>query len=964
VQRDAVLSWLMQSMPPAGFTSLRRRYLNQQRAAHQEMMNVHDPIFAGLRQETAHWLSALHSSVSDSYQLSNLEEYKQHVKRVFNDIKGNFLESLYSHVQKKKDAAEKDFILYLDHIFEKYESGATGLEHLVYALQWAQATQETQDKQQKAREERYIIVFNALNEARTAYEQDQNKYEEGHDWSCMPGLDERILDTMGMIKRSLEPEIPLKQQPSYKQYATHATDEFLSADGQPSSLFNSLCMRALMPAYKTETIFISGYELTQDQQLIEAARAVYLEDQKLAVQAAQDSYIQWCQGQETLASLPPSLERTDLRRQQAWLYSAFQEFLDIKTEEDGSQTIKGLYEEQALQDLLIKKFNTKISNPATIKEQPWAQGLVIETTRSLAVVADQPVIFESAFDANYAFKMSDEEFMELIAQNTGITLDHVQLLTALMAGGKGLSWFKESLLADKPIPCLAVAALETKLNEIKSDLLALSLRQIKRDPFAYFRHLVDDRGLIEAVAAIINHQGMNHLTLPCQDTLLANVADQVTDRNRRNHLATLCVEHGFSITLRILLSEDPKVDVNYIDQSRSRLSLLETAISNGHIQIVNILLDASVNINALNDDGCTPLWIASNGHVEIVKALLKASESKGTDHVNIADKYGNTPLFRAAIDGCTEIARTLIAVGAGINIVNKYGFSPLFFAASGGHRDVVSLLIEAGADINIENKDRDTPIFQAVYLGDRDVVSVLLEAGAAINIENKDGETPLFQAVYRGNRDVVSLLLEAGADLNIINKDGKTPLLYATEYGNEEIITLLKEEVYSQRKLRTSLHALTKMNEEEICRGLNRLHTIDLSNTDNGDQQLFFRMAKIGAIKAFDLLIKRSGTSLSKAVLKLLGGDINRLDQDGHTVLYHAVKEGQVEMVKHILNQYKPNLTIKDNDYQTLLDLAGKLIQWELMTYKSNNPTLFATAVLLFSKGINNTDKDKPNHRY
>jgi hypothetical protein len=517
----------------------------------------------------------------------------------------------------------------------------------------------------------------------------------------MPGLDERILDTMGTIKRSLEPEIPLDQQPFYKQYAAYATDEFMSADGQPSPLFNSLCMRALMPAYETETISISDYELTQDQQLIEAARAVYLEDQKLAVQAAQDSYVQWCQGQRALASLQPSPERTDLRRQQALLYSAFQEFLDIKTEEDKSQTIKGLHEEQALQDLLIKKFHTQISNPAVIKEQPWAQGLVIETTRSLDVVVGQQAIFESAFDAaeDYRLKMSHEELMELIAQSNGVILDHVQLLNTLMAGGSGLSWFKESLLADKPIPCLAVEALETKLDEMQSQLLALSLRQIERDPSAYLRHLVEDRGLIEAIAATINQQQSNHVTLPCQDTLLANVVAQITDNNRRNRLATLCVEHGFSLTLRILLSGNLAVDANYIDRARSRLSLLQIATREGHIDIVTELVRAGANINMREMDRRTPLFLATeNGFVEMVRALLAVP----TINVNLAEICGCTPLSEAADSGHTEIVRALLVMpDIDVNLLDEAGNTPLFYAAENGHTEIVALLNEKIASQNL-----------------------------------------------------------------------------------------------------------------------------------------------------------------------------------------------------------------------------------------------------------------------
>jgi hypothetical protein len=47
----------------------------------------------------------------------------------------------------------------------------------------------------------------------------------------------------------------------------------------------------------------------------------------------------------------------------------------------------------------------------------------------------------------------------------------------------------------------------------------------------------------------------------------------------------------------------------------------------------------------------------------------------------------------------------------------------------------------------------------------------------------------------------------------------------------------------------------------------------------------------------------------------------------------------------------KHELTIQDNDYETLLKLAGAVIQLELSRYKVNNPTLGAQVLLLLFAG-------------
>jgi hypothetical protein len=68
-------------------------------------------------------------------------------------------------------------------------------------------------------------------------------------------------------------------------------------------------------------------------------------------------------------------------------------------------------------------------------------------------------------------------------------------------------------------------------------------------------------------------------------------------------------------------------------------------------------------------------------------------------------------------------------------------------------------------------------------------------------------------------------------------------------------------------------------------------------------------------------------------------------------------------MVKHILNKYQPDLTIQENDYETLLKLANLLIQLELSRYKVNNPTLLAQVSLLLSADLRKTKGGSDNNR-
>ena len=108
-----------------------------------------------------------------------------------------------------------------------------------------------------------------------------------------------------------------------------------------------------------------------------------------------------------------------------------------------------------------------------------------------------------------------------------------------------------------------------------------------------------------------------------------------------------------------------------------------------------------INIEAVDNGGWTSLILAGwNGRTEIVQLLLNANANiEAMDH-----EYGQTSLIWASENGYTEIVQLLLDANANIEAVDDGGRTSLSWAAENGHTEVVRLLTSyaQGVKKNIE----------------------------------------------------------------------------------------------------------------------------------------------------------------------------------------------------------------------------------------------------------------------
>ena len=67
-----------------------------------------------------------------------------------------------------------------------------------------------------------------------------------------------------------------------------------------------------------------------------------------------------------------------------------------------------------------------------------------------------------------------------------------------------------------------------------------------------------------------------------------------------------------------------------------------------------------------------------------------------------------TVLHQMCMEGNTEMAQTLIDLGAEVNKADAFGATALHYAARAGHFECVKLLIQNQADVNALDKKNET----------------------------------------------------------------------------------------------------------------------------------------------------------------------------------------------------------------------------------------------------------------
>ncbi|MEW6110448.1 MAG: ankyrin repeat domain-containing protein [Nitrospirota bacterium] len=220
-------------------------------------------------------------------------------------------------------------------------------------------------------------------------------------------------------------------------------------------------------------------------------------------------------------------------------------------------------------------------------------------------------------------------------------------------------------------------------------------------------------------------------------------------------IVKLLIEHGADI-----YADWDRIGIGY-------KNVFSSALSNGHLNVIEVLLDALHKKAEQNDINWPKLnWLelaiehGDNNSINRLFSIVVSNRESASRAVTTALENNNY-----------DLAKKLFQHGA---IPDEYAVNE---AVLDGDWKRVDFLMKNGGKIRADN------LPEAAEKGDMKVVMFLLKHGANIDEESKyDGSTALHYSVREGHLDIVNALLKKGASTNIVNwklRDDKTPLMTA-----------------------------------------------------------------------------------------------------------------------------------------------------------------------------------------
>ena len=399
-------------------------------------------------------------------------------------------------------------------------------------------------------------------------------------------------------------------------------------------------------------------------------------------------------------------------------------------------------------------------------------------------------------------------------------------------------------------------------------------------------------------------------------------------------------------------------DIN-IPHSSSGDTYLHDFSRGWNLANVRSVLEFGCSINQKNKFGWTPFMTscAFGKRAEILDLLL----AHGADYSILSNDKQNA-LTLASRFGNADAVQRLIQLGFKINEIDRFGMTPLLKAAENSKWDVVELLLENGADPNLTGrKDKYNALSLAHGRADLYVVYLMKKSGAIIQDVFEFKQQTFNVPLVNNARKLVPIFMPPPVKMS--KQEANESLLSSSESGNLEDV---KEAVANGAKIESKNSEPGRLRATALmtaCYGghfdiakflIEKGANVNALATDNSTALIwscsegYYEVAKLliehdADINAFNLedespittAIEYSRVDIVKLLLES-GVTINNKLENGDTILIHAIKSRNNDIVKLVLDH---DLNINERDQQGWNALMHSIAQnndtlKELLIYK------------------------------
>ncbi|XP_019095500.1 PREDICTED: ankyrin repeat-containing protein At5g02620-like [Camelina sativa] len=265
-------------------------------------------------------------------------------------------------------------------------------------------------------------------------------------------------------------------------------------------------------------------------------------------------------------------------------------------------------------------------------------------------------------------------------------------------------------------------------------------------------------------------------------------------------------------------------------KARNGFDPFHIAAKQGELDVLRVLMEEHPELAMTVDlSNTTALHTAAaQGHVEVVEYLLEAA---GSSLAAIAKSNGKTALHSAARNGHAEVVKAIVAVEPDTATrTDKKGQTPLHMAVKGQSIDVVVELMKGHrSSLNMVDSKGNTALHVATRKGRIKIVELLLdnnETSTSTTAINRAGETPLDTADKTGHPEISAILKTRGVpSAKAINN----PTRPNAARELKQTVSDIKHEVHHQLE-----HAReTRKRVQGIAKRINKMHVEGLDNAIN-----------------------------------------------------------------------------------------------------------------------------------